>query len=163
MNRVIQRIVTSLKTSLAVVLLRLNTVYATHACNKASFCDALTLVELSLSNRCFPRSNKEALRLTTHTAWSGDQAQENAMNTFLVNFLSLLPTLIVGLEKEAADLAGSQKKQAVTDALSAIAQGVAAVPPSNATVAQAAANVATAAIDGVVAIVKPTTAVTAAA
>jgi hypothetical protein len=76
------------------------------------------------------------------------------MKSFLGMFMSLLPSLIMGIETECKDMAGVDKKQAVTDALASVASGVAAVSPSNGAAAQSAAAIATATIDEVVALVK---------
>lgn len=77
------------------------------------------------------------------------------MNIF-AKIMGLLPTLIVAIETVGNDLAGHQKKQAVTDALASIADGVAQACPEHGPAAQAAAKVANAAIDGVVTVLKLT-------
>jgi hypothetical protein len=76
------------------------------------------------------------------------------MNTFS-KILELLPTLILAVEKVAADLSGHQKKQMVSDVLQSTAQAVAQSSPENGKLAQAAADLAVSTLDSVVAIVKP--------
>jgi len=88
---------------------------------------------------------------------------------WLALILGLLPKAIVGTEAVATDVKGGQKKQAVTDALNAIASGIAQVAPAEAQAASDAAAVAIASIDGVCAVLqdagvlKPHTTVPAAA
>lgn len=65
-------------------------------------------------------------------------------------FLQLLPTLVVGVEKVSTHLAGHDKKAAVQDALTGIAQGFSVVMPEQAKAATTAAVVANTSIDGVV-------------
>lgn len=76
------------------------------------------------------------------------------MNLIFSKILSLLPALILAVEKVAADLAGHQKKQMVIDLINATAQAVGQQSPDNAALATAAAALAAETLDGVVAVVK---------
>lgn len=78
------------------------------------------------------------------------------MNSIFAKIIGLLPLLIAGAEQIGSDIKGHQKKQAVTDALSAVAVGVATTTPEHAQAAQAAAQTAINAIDGVVEVMKLT-------
>jgi hypothetical protein len=78
------------------------------------------------------------------------------MNSIFAKLIGLLPLLICGAQQIGADVKGHQKKQAVSDALLAVAAGVGVGAPEHAQAAQAAAQTAINAIDGVVEVMKLT-------
>jgi hypothetical protein len=76
------------------------------------------------------------------------------MGNIFALIVGMLPSLIQGAAAVSADIAGHQKKAAVTHALQSAAQIASAASPEHAVAANLAASVAESAIDGMVALLR---------